>query len=277
MLFGFSTMGDPALSFMQAEQLARRFGLDFIEIRVLEHTLDLPEYFRASQSSPASAGHLVRVVSSSFCLHEAEEKDMQDLLRYAVLADQLNAPYVRIFGAKEWTDSLTSSDLRRKAATIKSLRERFSHEGIRCEILLETHDVFSCSDRCIALNACLDTPIAILWDSHITWLAGESPEETWHALGPWVRHIHYNDSVSSKTEKDGLSYRFPGDGEYPTAGLIKLLNKAGYAGGISLEWEKLWNPELPALQLALPKFAAISNSWRMMEELTPQPTPSQQA
>jgi len=43
------------------------------------------------------------------------------------------------------------------------------------------------------------------------------------------------------------------------AALRSQLVADGYAGVVSLEWERLWHAELPALDLALQ--AARSNKW----------------
>jgi sugar phosphate isomerase/epimerase len=124
-------------------------------------------------------------------------------------------------------------------------------------MLLETHDSFSHPECCQKLNEILREPLGILWDSHHTWkISGESPEETWSKLGSWVKHIHYKDSI----EEDALlHYVLPGTGEFPTTSLLRLLQGKGYDGGFSLEWEKLWHPELPPLRNALEKFRTILN------------------
>jgi sugar phosphate isomerase/epimerase len=123
-----------------------------------------------------------------------------------------------------------------------------------CEILLETHSAFSAPISCVRLNARLENPVRILWDAHHTWRsAGESPSESWNQIGEWVRHVHFSDS-QSREAPTGYDCVLPGTGEYPVEALRELLWEKHYAYGISLEWERLWHPELGDVREALDQF-----------------------
>jgi sugar phosphate isomerase/epimerase len=122
-------------------------------------------------------------------------------------------------------------------------------------MLLETHSAFCSSRMCLRLNELLDDPMLVLWDAHHTWRsARETPGETWEALGPLVRHLHFSDSRLRAPEP---SYEcvLPGTGEYPVAALAAVLAKCQDSPSVSLEWEKLWHPELPDIRRALDLFA----------------------
>lgn len=217
--------------------------------------MDLPGYFE-HQSLPVSYPD-VRLLATSFSLLEADCESLDAFRSFAVLADRLQVPYLRIFGAggAGMGEDLTSEQLKIASTSVRQLQKILTDNGSKSQILLETHDVFSSSKRCIALNNMLDVPVKILWDSHHTWrLAGESPEMTWRALGPLIQHIHYKDSVSDPKDPHGHRYVKPGEGEFPTKTLHKLLQSVGYTGGISLEWEKLWHSYLPSIEEPLPHF-----------------------
>jgi sugar phosphate isomerase/epimerase len=173
------------------------------------------------------------------------------------LADALGAPYVRVFGGGQWENPVTDHDVARAAAAAVRCREELYRRGILAEMLMETHFGFSSSIHCVRINEMLPSPLPILWDSHHTWRRhGESPSETWSRIAPWVRHIHYKDSRrEDPTAGDGL-HVLPGEGEYPARELRDLLKREAYAGGVSLEWEKLWHRDLPELSSALPLFLA---------------------
>lgn len=70
----------------------------------------------------------------------------------------------------------------------------------------------------------------------------------------WVRHIHFKDSRLKKAPETGQEDVLPGSGEYPAAALRDLLTEVRYPYGVSLEWEKLWHPQLPEIRLALREF-----------------------
>lgn len=252
---GFSTIGDPDITIEDACRLAHEHGLDFIELRCLEKTTDLPAYFDGHEL-PTDAPE-VRLLASSLCLLKATPEDVEMLYQFAALAHRLGARYVRVFGAggAEYGDDPAPGQLAAGAELVRKIRHRLACEGWACELLLETHDVFSSAERCVAFNACLDEPIRILWDSHHTWrLAGETPGETWEKIGPLVEHVHYKDSVTAASEPEGYRYVMPGEGEYPHKVLLELLRNGGYGGGISLEWEKLWHRYLSPMPQALPLF-----------------------
>jgi len=54
--------------------LAGEFGLDFIELRALENSLDLPGYFRANPLPPRFPTE-IRVVSTSYFLEDPDPRD----------------------------------------------------------------------------------------------------------------------------------------------------------------------------------------------------------
>jgi sugar phosphate isomerase/epimerase len=254
---GFSTIGTPGDSFAFAGKLAGDYGLDFLELRSLGGSIDLPSYFQ--NQTPPEAHIDIRLLGGSLCLLNTDDESLEAFYQLARLADRLGAPYLRVFGAggAGVGNPPTDRELEKAAGAIRRVRQTLANNQCDCELLLETHDVFSMSERCLALNSRLDTPIRILWDSHHTWrLGGEAPEATWEALGPLIAHIHYKDSVSKAGHVDGC-YVIPGSGEYPHDRLAALLREKKYHGGVSLEWEKLWHPELPELKEALPMFIKL--------------------
>ncbi len=112
------------------------------------------------------------------------------------LADQLGTTYVRVFGGGDFSEDLDPEKLRHAAAVVRRIREKAAAEGWRAEPILEMHDAFSNSERCQRLNSLLDAPLSLLWDSHHTWrIGGEALADTWQAVSPLIRHIHYRTAV----------------------------------------------------------------------------------
>jgi len=101
-------------------------------------------------------------------------------------------------------------------------------------------------------------------------------------LGPtkaWVRHTHWKDSVTRPLAAAGsltkpaaneastaahslmsghreADYVLFGGGEFPAEDCARLLKESGYGGWLSLEWEKMWHPQIEAPEVALPLFAS---------------------
>lgn len=250
---GFSSMGQPELSFEAFEVLAKEFHMDFLELRSLAGSLDLPSCFQNMGHAKPSIP--VRLLASSLQLAMATPADVEEFLRFGELAEKLKTPYVRVFGGGSFGDPVTDVMLQRAADVVETLRGHIRQEGWTFEILIETHSAFSSSRHCTSLNRLLSEPLGVLWDSHHTWkLAREDLAVSWGLLGPCVRHVHYKDS---RTVGDSSRLVLPGQGEFPTGMLLELLCREGYRGGLSLEWEKLWHPELPPLRDALGPFACL--------------------
>jgi sugar phosphate isomerase/epimerase len=255
---GFSSLGAPYLDMRELSGLAREFGLDFLELRAVKRTIALPDYFRDHPQELSEKSTPVRVLSTDLRLIDATDENVAAFMRCVELAESWGAPYVRVFGGGSWGAEIPPELLMRTAGAIVRCRRLMVERGFSCEILLETHSAFSSAAICRRLNGLLERPLAILWDSHHTWkLAGEPLVESWRQIGDLVRHIHYKDSVSSPGAKDGYRYVLPGLGEFPSEDLFDLLARVRYRGGISLEWEKFWHPELPELPEALARFKQI--------------------
>lgn len=234
--------------------------MDFLELRSLGGTIDLPGYFeRHPEGVVAPAAPPVRVIATSMRLIGSRPEDFEEFYRFAHLASRFNAPYLRVFGkGGDSSDEPSRSELQEARQCVREMRAGLAERHFTGELLLETHDVFSSSDSCTALNASLERPLLFLWDSHHTWrLAKETPEATWRQLGPLIRHIHFKDSAAAKEGGHSVCYVPPGEGAYPTRALTQLLTGVNYTGGLSLEWEKLWHPELPNLEGVLPKFREL--------------------
>ena len=52
-----------------------------------------------------------------------------------------------------------------------------------------------------------------------------------------------------------------GEGEVPCPAVVELLNREGYKGMISAEWEKKWHPEIEEPEIAMPQHARVLREW----------------
>ena len=93
----------------------------------------------------------------------------------------------------------------------------------------------------------------VIWDTAHSWVHGESPADTLRLLEPWLAYLQIKD-VRSVADPEPVML---GEGSYPIDGLADALQRARWTGWISLEWERTWHPDLPAIDAALSK----SRSW----------------
>ena len=234
---------------------AKRHGFGTVELRSLAGTTDLPRHLAERFGSPATfrsrldaLGLAVRGFGASFRLIDGKPEDRAALLAYVPWAEAAGAPWIRVFDGGKTGDA---GELARAAETFAWWREERRRGGWKTDLMVETHDALVTTPRLEAFFAALPDA-ALLWDCHHTWRkGGEDPVATWRAVGARTVHIHAKDSVGRPSERHPFTYVLPGEGEFPLAPLRSALEAGGYAGAISLEWERLWHPYLPPLEDAL--------------------------
>ncbi|MBI5425824.1 MAG: TIM barrel protein [Opitutae bacterium] len=257
---GFSTLGCPALGLAEAWALARRFGVDAIELRMLHRAVDLPALWTQQGIGPVelaarirALGASVAVLDTSFHLisHTAEEREK--LLAHAVFAEACEVPFLRVFdGGARADDEELDAALR----TLRWWHECRDRGNLRVDLIVETHDSLL---KAAALSRLLaaEPRCRLLWDAHHTWRrGGESPAATWAAISRHTAHVHVKDSVTIMGRE--FRYVLPGFGEFPMPELRTLLARDGFAGVVCLEWERGWIPDLAPLEEVL---AAANNGW----------------
>ena len=52
-----------------------------------------------------------------------------------------------------------------------------------------------------------------------------------------------------------------GEGEVPVREMLGLLAAGGYAGWVSVEWEKHWHPDIEEPAVALPQHLKLLKEW----------------
>lgn len=257
--WGFSTLGCPELSIREVIDLAARYQVPNIELRGMEDRLDTPAYL--AEQFPDLAGlrsllkqKAVRIVSldSSFKLTTGTEPDRQELRDYCECAAQLNVPFVRIFGGGTMDTPLTDAAFQTAAEHYAWWLEEKARSEWTCNLILETHDGFCTSQRCLDLQEVLPVPLALLWDTHHTWkLGGEDLRMSWEKMGHLIRHVHVKDSVGVPSARHPYSYVQLGQGEFDLTTTLSLLETGGFDGVVCIEWERKWHPYMPPLADAL--------------------------
>jgi len=257
-----STLGCPDYSLEQTFALAKRHGLDSVELRALSGTIDLPAVFAKTYATPETLARFAKedgvpVVSldTSFKLAGGSPADRDDFLRFLPWAEALGVPWLRVFDGGQASDPGACQTM---AATVDWWLTQKRNHGWKTNIMVETHDsLFTTS--AILQFATLAPGAGILWDAQHTWKNGaEDPVMTWRGIKSHVVHVHVKDSINRPSAKHPYTYVFPGDGEFPMAPLRAALQNE-YTGTVSLEWEKLWHPDLAPLDDALN--AAAKNNW----------------
>jgi len=264
----FSTLGCPEWSWRTILDVAAREGFAALELRGIQKELDLP---RRPEFSPANTATTLAdlrsldltIVSlgSSVQLHhrepEVRARHFDDGRRFIDLAAALGTPYVRVFG-----DRLLEGEPREAgiARVVEGLRQLAAHaKGSGVEVLIESHGDFTDSPTLETILTEAGSGVGLLWDTHHTVVAGnEAPQQTLSRLQRWVRHTHLKDSRPDGKER---RYVLTGEGDVPVAEIVRVLRASGYKGYYSLEWEKLWHPEIEEPEVAIPHYARLMRQY----------------
>lgn len=266
---GFSTLGCPRWDWLEILDFASGHGYAAVELRGLQDTMDLPQ---RSEFSPAQlattkaqlAQHelVISCLGSSANMHEMDATkrtvQLDEGRRFIDLAHALGAPYVRVFG-NEYVPGVARDEMLTHIA--RGLRELGDYaQGKSVTVLIESHGDFTDSPSLQSLLERAASPnVALLWDAHHTFVSGrEEPEETVRRLGSYIRHTHLKDSVAAGNDR---RYVLTGTGTVPVRRQVAALQKIGYRGFYSFEWEKRWHPEIEEPEVAFAQYATVVSGY----------------
>jgi len=265
---GFSTIACPGSDVDGVIDLARRAGLEGIEIRFLRGTVDLSSL---DELSPASIGTTrrrfedagldvvvigtgVRMVSLDPAVREQQ---MEAARANLAIAQGLGARYLRVFGGPIPAGQDRERTLDAIATGLGAVADMTAAEGVEC--ILETHDDFCTSASVLDLyRRGASDRLAVLWDTLHSHRHGETAQQTFAALGPRIRHVHVKDSF--RADAQGFDFALTGEGSVPVGSFLDVLKAAGWDGFVHFEWEKGWHPEIADAEVAVPHFARVART-----------------
>ncbi|MFI6174935.1 sugar phosphate isomerase/epimerase family protein [Nonomuraea sp. NPDC051191] len=246
MRLAVSTLGMPGEGLERAVEIAAAHGCQGLELRLHPDTgvhagLAAPER-RAVRERVGRAGLEIAALAGyvGICEPGPDGPVADALLADLRLAADLGAPGVRVFPRGD-DPAVGARRLRSVAGTAAAL-------GVR--VLVETHDEMATGAAVAALLAEAGRPesTGALWDLLHPWRNGEPPAATLAALGPSLAYVQVKDAVSAADTTPVPM----GTGSVPLEEAGDLLRAAGYAGWVSLEWERTWYPQVAPVEEILP-------------------------
>ncbi|RYY20550.1 MAG: sugar phosphate isomerase/epimerase [Chitinophagaceae bacterium] len=260
----FSTLGCPDWTFEQIIKFAVDYKYQGIEIRTIQREIDITKIREFADANIKStkkilADNKIKLVDlgSSAAMHHTEkvarQKNIDDAKRYIDLAEKLDCPYIRVF-----PNNLPKDDSRQAVLDliVSGLNELGAYaKNSNVTVLMESHgDLVSKADLVYVMEKVDTKKIGLIWDIMNAWaVTKESPAEVYPAINRYIHHVHVKDGLI----RDGkVQYRILGRGEAPIREAIQSLQKGGYKGYYSFEWEKLWHPEIEEPEIALAAYPA---------------------
>lgn len=252
----FSTLGCVDYDLPAVVRLCRQSGIRTVELRGLGGELDfrrmpdfLPDRIEKTRRTLEEAGVTPLVLGSSCAFHDLEKREQTLAEGVAVLriAAALGSMGVRVFGNRAVGQDPAAPVIDGVEALLEATPE------LAQAVLLEVHGDFN---TVAALSPILEhfenePRFGLIWDiAHTHGTYGANWPVFWEAVAPFVRHVHVKDAR-------GGQLVLPGQGDIPIVDIMRRLKADGYAGAVSLEWEKKWHPELPPVEEALAAFSAL--------------------
>jgi sugar phosphate isomerase/epimerase len=253
----FSTLACPNWSIEKIIAKAAEFGYDGIEWRGgpqghVQPTMPVAEK-ALLQKMLADEGLIAIAVTTytSFISNLAEERqaNIDELQRYADLAVELNAPYVRAFlGELPEGIHLDSSIYENISNCLNTVSDYAASVGVK--IAVEPHDDFVRSSTIVTILDRVQHPaLRVIWDIGNSFAVGENPSEGFELLKDRLAYVQVKDGKRFDSEWQLCAL---GQGHVPLARAFELLLAHGYTGALSVEWEYAWHPELDPPEIALP-------------------------
>ena len=257
MIVSYSTMACPEWPLPRVFEAAAAYEFDAVEFRGLNGTLEvieLDEFGKDSKITRKMANDyhiIIQALWTSIFLAQvttAEQRQsvLETIERYCVAAEAVGARQIRVFGGESENRSphAAMDEIVDLLQEIGEIANKYS-----IDVMFETHDVWVNTQLVRQLISRTNCPnIGVAWDVWATSVDGkETPKESIDNLLPKIISVQIKDSI-------GRNFVLPGRGDVPLVQAVELLRANDYTGPITLEWEKLWHPELPEPEIALPAY-----------------------
>jgi sugar phosphate isomerase/epimerase len=254
----FSTLACPHWSIDTIIERAVEFGYDGVEwrggpqghIQPRMSTREKRDLRKMSGDAGLIAFAITTYTSFVSPLAEERQSNVDELRRYADLAAELEAMYIRAFlGEPPEGTSPDSSIYENISDCLHAAAEHAASVGVK--IAVEPHDDFTRSSSVLPIFASNQShsDLRVIWDIGNTFAIGEEPEEGFNLLKDWLAYVQVKDG-----KRNGSAWQLcsVGEGDVPLARAFELLSQYGYEDVFSVEWEYAWHPELDPPEVALP-------------------------
>ncbi len=257
MNLSFTTMATPDHTAREAAALGRRVGYTGIDLRVSDDRGELSP--RAGAGEVAALRRVLdgegMTLAGLLCYNARQVDDAagraamaEDIVRHLALAQALGSPSIRVFTSG--TEGGTRPE-RIPAAAEAVATALLRHTGPE-RVLLQHHSgQLTALEAVDVLEQVGDRRAGLILSPDHCLLMGEDIAAVLARALPWVGQLYVAD-----VRRTGAGYdcTLPGEGEAPLGESLQALIAAGFAGWVTFKWEKIWHPELPPAEAALPKF-----------------------
>ena len=268
----FSTLACPQWTVETIIAKAAEFGYDGIEWRggseghMNPHMPNSKKSFVRQSCLDAGLQSLAVTAYTSFVSDSSRDRqaNVEELRRYADLAAELDAKYVRAFLGELPKGRVLDVSLYKKIADcLNAASEHATSVGV--QIAVEPHDDFVRSADVVPVFNRAHPALRVVWDIGNGYATGEYPTESFALLR---HHLGYVQIKDGKGRGANWQLCALGEGDVPLHRAVGLLLATNYRGAFSVEWEYAWHPELDPPEIALP--AALRTLKKLLADAQPE-------
>ena len=242
MKYSFMSFSCPELTLDEMIRVAEKYGYQGIEPRTEanhKHGLefDSSAQFRAQSRQKIAESKIVFSCLATSCRYADPKTNasMIETTHQAIdLAGDIGAPRIRVFGGPMGAGLSRENAQELVANALSAVAD---HAAEREVILTcETHDDWCDPKDWVPIMQAIHHPaIAINWDiMHPVRVANYTIDESFSALEPWIKHVHFHDGII--LENGGVELKPIGTGIVDHKRTVELLQKNGYSDFLSGEW-----------------------------------------
>lgn len=246
-----STLACHGWTLEKSLEVCKKHGIQALEIRMGIHhwsALDLPDsQYKLQCAQILDSGLVVSNLGTSVVVAGYQKESLEEIRRCAQIARLLNCRGLRImlghFAARR-SEPLPEIDYTGLLQWLKEADHIMEEWGT--QIWIETHNEFATAKSLMKLLEDGEFKnCRLIWDVMHPLEEGEKPETTIRLMKDMLVHVHVKDGMPWE-DPDMACYRYTrlGEGEIPIPDILSMLNKRGYDGFLSLEWEGIWREEL---------------------------------
>ena len=245
----FSTLACRNIETAAMINACKQYGLDGVELRLTREE-GVPGYESGTEAQLTerlmSNGIVITDLASGLSFSGYNPELLPKFRSTIDLAASMGVKAVRFFLGRFLPDPSGGHPAGNYDDILRSLREISVYAGQRqVEIWLEAHQGVGAGQGMRKLLEAVDSPwVWCIWDVMHFLEDGESVDETWNAIGPYVKHVHLKDGYAKSPEPQSVyHYTLLGQGTVPLGQILALLREHDYSGYVSLEWERPWKKE----------------------------------
>ena len=260
--YSFTTMASPAWDGETAIRKAREFGYQGVDLRISDHLGELKLTSTAAEVKELKKIFKEEGIMSSSLLSYNTQATADPLswaaleetvLKNLELGTKLGTKLVRIFIGNPEISNDRTAFLDRAAGALKRVLKK---DGSATSLIIQNHTGGVGIRDILEIMKLVKNPRLnmVLCPANASCMQEEFLELL-PALKESLPQLYIADLLEEKNKKNWhKKTALPGKGYIDYKSIYKELGGNNFKGWISFKWEKIWNPELPGPEVALPHF-----------------------